>query len=210
MDKIELKRHTRKLLSKKNRHDRLISQYVYFRHPDVYSEANECYDSLDVKYPGKRDLCKTLEFLQLTTGVNSYSQLYHSNRQKNKPKNKKAETTTTKKQHTDRMVLEIPLINSNTLTDETLSLNMPVYNELMDEIRNDPDLHAILNDFTIPGDETTDMSGPQHAGESFLGLPDKDYEGLVQELCDDPDLAMIFNDIEQTPLEKELSNLGYY
>ena len=225
MDRVERKKHTRRQLSKKIRHDRLISQYVHFKYPEVYAEANNYYNQLEAKHPNKRDLCKTLEFIQLTTGAGTYSEFYHHKRQKNK----KGETT--KKQHTfpDKMVLEIPLIDSNTVTNETLSLNIPEYEELMQEIRNDPDLYAIVNNFTTPGDEITDMSGAQnlevqHTGESFLGVPNKVYEELIHELNQDPELAKIFEDIEyneqtledidieyseQTPLEKELLELGW-
>ena len=113
------------------------------------------------------------------------------------------------------MLLEIPLFNSNT----DLSLNMSCHEELMKEIRDDPDLYSIFNNFTTSGEEIReeiiDMSGEeireeiidmsgvqnpevtdQHTGESFPDIPEQVYEDLVRELTQDPQLKAIFDDIE--------------
>ena len=229
MENRERKKYTRKQQTIKIRHDRLVSRYIQFKYPEAYAEAEAYYTHLETKYPNKRDLCKTLDFIRLTTGAATYTEYYHRKRQGNKPKNK---GETAKKQHTimDNMVLEIPLIDSD-MAKEELSLNIPQYEELMQEIRDDPDLYCIFNNFTTPGDEILDMSGAenlevtvQHTRESFPGVPDQTYEDLVREITEDPELKSIFDDIEitedpelkdifddieQTPLEMELSELGW-
>ena len=242
MERTERKKVTRRNLSKKIRHDRFISGYVEVKYPQAYREADNHYNQLNTKYPNKRDLCKTIEYIQLTTGIKTYSEYYHHNRPGYKRKNQEVEETNKKQVQdsiVDNMVLEIPLMNTsekipsintsesmaNIQLEEAneLSLDILQYEEIIQELRNDPDLYNICNDLSTYGDDIVDMSGVEklevtveHTGESFLNIPDKVYEDIIQELTNDPDLSMIFDDIdvdieyqEQTPLEKELVDLGY-
>ena len=163
------KRITRKSLSIKTRRDRFISGYVKQKYPEAYMEAEEFYSKIDRIYPNKRDLCKTIEFLRITTGIKNINEYYHRNRL---PKVRR-------KNHTvDNMVLEIPLLSHNTLTsNRTEEVNVHVnesplvlpdglYEDLVPEIRKDPDLHAIFNDMNISQDENTpeveNIPGEEH------------------------------------------------
>ena len=46
----------------KTRQALLINEYVYIKHPEIYREAAECYNSLNTKYPTKKDLRRCKEF----------------------------------------------------------------------------------------------------------------------------------------------------
>ena len=228
MERKEQKRVTRKQRSINNRHDKLISQYVRFKYPEVYADAEACYTRLNARYPDKRDLSKTIEYVQLTTGAITYSQYYNHRKQEKKSRNKgetagetEEKTTTGQDVVTDNMVLQIPLLHSDTVANN-LSLNIPQHEEVMVEIMNDSVLHAVFNNFTTPDGETLDTSGSEsmevtshHAGESFLGVPEQAVQDLPREHVKDPELGKIFHDMEteledlvsdyanQTPLEGE-------
>ena len=59
--KLERKRdqrHRREITAKL---DRTVSDYVRYKYPSVYAEAEEYYSQLNSKYPTKKDLIKTVE-----------------------------------------------------------------------------------------------------------------------------------------------------
>ena len=59
--KLERKRdqrHRREITAKL---DRTVSDYVRYKYPSVYAEAEEYYTQLNSKYPTKKDLIKTVE-----------------------------------------------------------------------------------------------------------------------------------------------------
>ena len=178
--KRERKRITRKELSKTNRHDRLLANYVKFKYPDVYEDAEACYQQLNAKYPDKRDLSKTLEYVQLTTGATSYTQYYNYRKLEKKTQEKSktaSKTTTTTGKHvntdnTDSMVLQIPLLSPETVASN-VSLDIPEYNEVMTEIMQDPNLRAIFNNLTTtPDGETSDTSAPTDGETSDTSAPE--------------------------------------
>ena len=220
MNRKERKNFTRRRLSRSNRHDKLISQYISFKHPEIYKDAEEIYKRLNDKYPNKRDLSKTIDFVQLTTSAMTYSQYYYYRKlEKKKQNNGETATKTTNNLH--NMVLQIPLLSSETVADN-MSLDIAQNEEVMTEIAADPDLQAVFNNFTTPGGETLDnfssegsMSGSENntsESESIketvqhfpLAVNEQDIQDLVDELVNDPELNHVFNPI-QTPLEKELS-----
>ena len=161
MERIERKKLTRRKLCLKARQDRFVSGYVKHKHPQVYSQANEWYKQLDEMYPDKRDLCKTLEFLRMTTGVKTYTEYYHLNRPNRKRKNETVEKSSKKQAQeknsiSDNMMLKIPLMKmsesilqrASTINDDEsfLSITDQEYEAVIEELRNDPDLYAIYND----------------------------------------------------------------
>ena len=46
----------------KTRQALLINDYIYIKHPEIYRKAAECYNSLNAKYPTKKDLRRCKEF----------------------------------------------------------------------------------------------------------------------------------------------------
>ena len=133
------------------------------------------------------------------------------------------------------MVLKIPLFepkDKNTLAsfpeqqevsvhEAPLPIPDPVYQNLLQELSNDPDLYAIFNDMNTSGDDIIDLPDEQHVTieqpdeQPDESIPDTPFEDIVHELCEDPQLRDILDDMdigeynEQTPLERELANLGY-
>ena len=242
MDRSDRKRFTRKNLSLKIKKDRFISGYIEAKCPQVYNEAMKYYEQLDSAYPQKRDLTKTVEFLYLTTGVSSFSEYYHKKRLEKGKKQPEKEPSIV-----DNMVLKIPLFDpkdKNTLGsfpeqqevsvhEAPLPIPDAVYENLLQELRNDPDLYAIFNDMNTSGDDIIDLSGEQQVCVTFEqpdeqhvtieqpdeqpdeSIPDTLCEDIVHELCEDPQLRDILDDMdigeynEQTPLERELSGLNY-
>ena len=211
------KKFTRKNLSLRNKRDRFISGYIEAKFPQAYDQANKCYDKMDAKYPTKRDLTKTLEFVHITTGCTSLSQYFHKKRAEKSRENHQ------EKEHgiSDSMVLEIPLFNvedskklgSSSQQQETsehevaMTISDEVYENLLQELRKDPDLYSIFNDMNMPGDDSAGSSVEQQQ-QHDEGNPDSLCEDIFNELNQDPDLqAILYN--EQTPLERELSHLNY-
>ena len=184
MDRSERKRLTRKNLSLKARLDRFISGYIEVKHPQTYNEAKEYYEKLDSVYPNKRDLCKTVEFLYATTGVTSFTEYY---RQKRLDKGKKQ---TEKKSIVDNMVLRIPLFDATdknivgnipdqqkvNVHEESLTIPDDVYENLVQELRKDPDLYNIFNDMNTSGDDIIDLSGEQQV-QLTIEQPDENIPG---------------------------------
>ena len=207
MDISERKRFTRKNLSLRIRKDRFISTYIEAKHPQEYNEAKRHYDQLHSAYPKKRDLTKTCEFLYLTTGISSFSEYYNKKRLEKGKKQPEKEPRIE-----DRMVLKIPLFDpkdKNThgsfpdqqevsVHEAPLPIPDAAYQNLLQELRNDPDLYAIFNDMNTSGDDIIDLSNEQHV--TIEQLDEQPDESIPDTLCED---------IEQTPLEKELVNLGY-
>ena len=203
MGSKERKNTTRRLLTLTSKHDRFISTYLKAKHPDVYSEADELYTELNKLYPDKRDLRKTIEFLHITSGIKNINEYYYRNRVSKK----------TEKNHiTDNMLLEIPLLNQNTLTNNQNESPMVIPQEI--NVHTDESPTVIPQEINVHTDESpmvipqeinvhTDESPtviPQeinvHTDESPMVIPDKIYEDLLRELRKDPDLHAIFNDFD--------------
>ena len=186
MENKQRKNTARRILSIKSKHDRFISGYVKAKHPEAYMEAEEFYMQLNKTYPDKRDLCKTIEFLRITAGVKNINEYYYRNKVfKRKEKN-----------HTvDNMVLEIPLLNHNTLTNnQTEEVNVhanesplvipdSLYEDLVQELRNDPDLYAIFNDMN-----NVDLS--------------QEHQAIVETIPEVENIP-IFNDMNNVDLSQE-------
>ena len=242
MDRSERKRFTRKNLTLKNKKDRFISTYVETKYPQIYEEAKKCYDQIDVVYPNKRDLTKTVEYLYISAGVTSLNQYYHKRREekvKNMLEKEHGIDDNMVREHgindnmvkehriNDNMVLKIPLFDakdsnkpgtSSHQQQEPLPIPDDLYQTLLQELRNDPELYSIFNDMDMSGGDSIDLSEEQLSVTSEQpdeSIPDTLCEDIVHELCEDPQLRDILDDMdigeynEQTPLERELSGLNY-
>ena len=90
--------------------------------------------------------------------------------------------------------------------DETPQLVIPehVYEDLLQELRNDPDLYKIFNDMDIPDNENQQTDTTVDNDEM-----DNESQQTDTTLSNDDmwDVFNIFN--EQTPLERELLRLGF-
>ena len=230
MERRIRKNETRKMLSKTNRQARLMMQYVQVKYPDAYNDAEACYETLNAKYPNKRDLTKTIEFVQLNTGATTYAQYYSYRKQQKREQEKKqaqaTETTTTARN--DMFDLRIPLLSPE-IVENNRSLNIPEYPEVMTEIVADPDLRTVFNQLTTPDGETMDTcssenntAGPENLNDLVEQLSSENLNDLVDQLIKDPLLDEVFNNniydenlndlVDQacnnmlTPLEMDLLN----
>ena len=197
-------------MSLKNRKDRFISAYIEAKFPEAYNEAIKTYEKVDAVYTNKRDLTKTVEFVYLTTGVTSLTQYYQKKKAERVKKQLEKEAPIK-----DNMILEIPLFGTKDCIQQqqqqqqetneaALIIPDEVYQNLLEELRKDPDLYSILNDMDMPCDDSIDSAGEQ-PGESNL---DAQCVDIFSELNQDPVLQAILSD-QQTPLERELSLLNY-
>ena len=203
MNRTAQKRAARHIRSVSARHDRLVTAYLKKKHPKVYEEADQYYETLNLKYPSKRDLTKTAEFLQFSTGHSTFIEYYRT-----RVKNQK-----TKNAHTveDNMALQIPLMDSEDVgttklfekADEALAIPDDVYNNIVSELVKDPQLYSIFEKTAHQAevsqghqvDETTQQPKVSHQQQ---------FEEAIEELEDL--LPQLF---DQTPLEEELSRLTY-
>ena len=235
MNRVEQKKISRRILSEKNRKNRFISGYIQVKHSNIYDEAKAYYNQLKLKYPEKKDLTKTVEYLTETTAFQSYPQMYYARKLQNQKQNKKINVV--KKQNkkinfTDSMELKIPLIN-NMVENQTqqqevpLINNMPenqtqqqeayilddkVYEELLQDLKNDPDLYSIFNDmdvYDLSHEPQLEITVLDHQEQQVTSSTDT-LEEIVHELSKDPYMYDTINNIDdQTPLERELIAMGY-
>ena len=166
MDRITQKRVARHTRSINARHDRFISAYIKRKKPEVYAEVKPLYDELDKKYPTKRDLTKTDEFLCQTTGYTSFYQMYRSkyeSSQKPEPNNKKIKDISLKIPLMEKGDVDIAIMAEK--VDESLRIPEDVYNNLLTEITNDPVMNSIFNSVNIEQEQQQQEQQQQEMGE---------------------------------------------
>ena len=199
---------------------------------NIYAEVQQLYEEIKQKNPGRKDLTKTVEFMQTVEPHKMIPSYYYIKRMeqaepcRNSPP-KRTNSTPKKKNSTPRMVLNIPLmvttkisttammnteIPSTTTTrdlemaasppildqeDPTPQLEIPdhICEDLIQELRQDPELYRIFNDFNTSDHDDIDI-------QENVEIQYNDDEG-------NDDMWDSFTLQEQTPLELELSQLGY-
>ena len=191
MDRKDKKKASQKALVIKNKKARFITEYVKRKNPQLYLEGETFYNRLQQEYPQKRDHTKTHEFLTKTTKYKDYHDFY--SRKKLKQYAQKATTTTTTKTtttttiHNEEMQLCVELLPPEVAKANTGPLLPPVpedvYQDLLDQIRRDPQLRDILDSMPSP----------------------PDVWEQAEELVNDPELEGILDQCQETPLERELS-----
>ena len=220
VEKQKMKVEARKKHQHNLRRAMAVSDYLLLTATDQHRQATEFVDKLEEKYPGKRDVRKTVEFREWqrkqllllnkqtslatdkTSATNCETALqipvHTAIRVKETEIPTPEDSTTCQKE----MVLRIPLMHAKAKEtppvpvmpgeeDQLISIfdEIPthVMNEMMAEIRADPELNAIMNDFDIH-DEVLD-------------------EGTVPGNMDiDLDLDIEIGD----PLEDELNSILYF
>ena len=171
-------------------------KYIKAKYPDIHDEACEFFNSVNQKYPGKRDLTKTHEFNQF----------------KDQPGLMKNTTMLEPR-------LEIPLIPNNpvpipmntTTQEEEISPFVGIESEeierIIEELRQDPDLASTFDNielkdvsaYTTIGTTTVEEIPPLNHTES------QEIDKIVREICEDPLLSSTFNDME---LQLDFQALG--
>ena len=240
VEKQKMKVESRKRHQHDLRRAMAVSDYLLLTATDLHRQATAFVDKLEEKYPGKRDVRKTVEFrnwqrkqlllfnkqsslaTDQTPAMNCEKetalqipqdtticvketalQIPKDNINREKLRTPQDSTNCQKE-----MVLRIPLIHTGTKAKETPSVpDMPgetqedqltsifdeipndVMNELIAEIRADPDLSAVMNDFGLNEEVLDEGTVP---------------ENIYQEM----DIGL---DIEiDDPLEDEINSLLYF
>ena len=195
MSKVEARRVRRSKESAKVREERVITEYVKIKHPEIYAKATTFYDKLNELHPKKPDLRKAKEFYPLLTGI---------------PLN-----TASKKRYTEKV---FPNINKTDPQLETPLLAVRLEIPLLPPQPTTPAESPPAVPATSPPPESppavpappTATSPPEPTTENMVCLPHVDDETLNQIIVDlqnDPFLNDFFDDLELneiSPLEEEL------
>ena len=155
-EKQKIKNESRKRHQHGLRRAMAVSDYLLLTATDQHRQATEFVEKLEEKYPGKRDVRKTVEFRKWQR-----EQLMNNKQPSATQSPQDQDNTINKKE----MVLRIPLMNADTEAKQIPSVSLPgetqedgltsifdeipadVLDEMMAEIRADPALSAIINDF---------------------------------------------------------------
>ena len=162
------------------RKDKLITEYIHIKYPEIYNEANAFYQTLNNKFPDKKDLRKTDLFIFLKADI------------KNPPTQKEIETaqqtqkeieTAQQTQHKDNMVLKIPLMSNNPapcIIEETSDLQQNQAVDafeptLFDQVPEDL-LQKIIDELMLEPALKNIITEPQQESEFMLNELDIDID----------------------------------
>ena len=190
---MQRKNFWRREESARVRESRIITGYVKYKHPEVFSEAKEFYDELNELYPNKKDLRRTNEFEWLKTGTGTKQRKFYERKRKDQKK---------KKDVTDNMMLRIPLLNQQETATRTA--------EIVQETAAETGTAEMPQETTAgPGTEETEIPVVIEPQEVMLpSISDEIIEDIMNGLREDPDIQNIFDDLDiefdDCPLESEL------
>ena len=213
MVSMERKNIWRREESERVREGRIITGYVKYKYPEVFSEARDFYEELNHLYPGKKDLRRTNEFEWLKTGTGTKQRKFYQRRKKDQKK---------KKQTTDNMVLRIPLLGQA----ETSAGTAEVTRETAEAEVTRETAEAEVTRETAEAEVTRETAEAEVTRETaeitqeteipiviepqevtLPPIPDEILEDIMNGLREDPDIRDIFDEFdfeEISPLESEL------
>ena len=183
------------------RKDQLMIAYIKVKHPLLYKEATEYYDSINVIYKDKKNLRKTPRFREVESTTS------------NRP------TKDHEVMYNDNMVLKIPLITQDEMSDETTNKEAAdsifPHDETPDETTNKEAADSIF-----PHDETPDEMANKETVDSIFPhidvatlvqeLPNELLEQIISELRADPDLSTLMDGIEDSVEHEERVEAVFY
>ena len=199
------------------RQDTLMIQYIRVKHSAIYAEAVDFYDSINRKYPHKKDLRKTYEFKDfIANGKEKPIE------QVSDPPSPKALRLRFGERHIIKdnhvMELRIPLMSTKPVTTKIQedTVTPPVTTEIQEdtvttEIQEDTVTTEIIQEGTV---NTVNTEQPWLVDEiiedtmhpSLLDELDPDLiQQIIDELNAEPDLNNIMTDIE---MEIQFEELG--
>ena len=232
--------------------NKFIAKYVEGMHGDIYVEAQELYEDVKRKNPGRKDLTKTIEFMNAVTPHRPIPAYYFVKQRKRSQKTRET-TRSTSTTTMPRMVLNIPLMPLvSTSSDVGEQPPSPPHISTSSDVEEQPPSPHISTSSDVgeqppspPHISTSSDVGeqppsPPHISTSSdvgeqtpqLEIPSGVYTQLLEDLRKDPDLWQILNDFNtdigeigydhddtrndmwdsfenQTPLERELELQGY-
>ena len=145
------------------RQERLMISYVKAKYPVIYKEANEYYSILNSMYPTTNDLRKTLRFKEFLSNTKASDgmvlqiPLMSYNETPNKEaENHEVETPNQEVENHETAYVNdmFPDIDMNTLVQE---LPPQMMEDLIKDLRADPDLARIMDDVEIQMEEVDDL-----------------------------------------------------
>ena len=148
----------RRKLKKEGKKAIVCMKYIGIRYPEIHTEASKLYDSVYVLYPGKRDLLETPEFKLATEGDDQKISMLQPILEI--PLMSKTLATTTTPEETTRtdQTQEVPFAFD--ATNEEIEA-------MITELRQDPDLVSIFNDFQFP-EITVETQLPETSAETTV------------------------------------------
>ena len=180
-----------------NNRNKFIVKYIEGLHGDVYVEAQERYEEIKQKNPGRNDLTKTVDFMNIAMPYKQVP-LYYYTRQKKQKKQKSHRRSTS----TTTMVLNIPLIPNTEIPPAITP--QPTDDDTETNVQEDQGIPSAITPQPSDDDtETNVQEGQEIPSATTLPIPDRVYEGLLQEIMQDPDLYQIFNDFNPNPLDND-------
>ena len=192
MDKIQKRRLRDANRTVENNRNKFIVKYIEGIHGDVYVEAQECYEETKRKNPGRKDLTKTVDFMNVVMPYKEIPLYYYTRQKKQKSRQRSTSTTT--------MVLNIPLIPNTEIPSTTTP--QPGDDHTETSVQEDQEIPSTTT--PQPGDDHTETSVQEDQeipSTTTLPIPDHVYQGLLNEIMQDPDLYQIFNDFNPNPLD---------
>ena len=223
-DRNTQKNYWRRLEINRVKERRVICGYVELKYPEIYKEAFEFYEFLNVKHPGKKDLRKTNEFEMLKSGVPKQTMKKYYTRKEKGPN-----IEVSNKKDMD-MELIIPLMklpvstqeigSSSDVSTQQIEFSSEIPTQEI-EVSSEIPTQEIEVSSEIPTQEievSSDVSTQENESssevstqeiESLGHIRDEMIEEIMTNLREDPDLHALFDDIdidieEQSPLETEL------
>ena len=169
-----------------------VSAYVHTKYCDIYSEANDFYDALDKRYPGKRDLTKTAEYMAWkkntsTTVKNQEPSTKRVKTQEPSTKRAKSQEPSTKRAKTQEPSTKRAKTQEPSTDMNNFELRIPLLGHKA---------------------RTLDEGTTDHICPSILDeISPELFTQLVHELQADPVLDKIFHDVQQEDLELEYPEL---
>ena len=194
MDKNQKRRLRDAKRTVENNRNKFIVRYIEGLHGDVYVEAQERYEEIKRKNPGRNDLTKTVDFMSMAMPYKQVPLYYYTRRNKQKSHRRSTSTTT--------MVLNIPLIPNTDIPSAIIP--QPGDDDTETSVQEDQEIPSAI--IPQPGDDDTETSVQEDQeipSTTTLPIPDRVYEGLLQEIMQDPDLYRIFNDFNPNPLDND-------
>ena len=196
MEKVNRKNYWRRLEAANVRKQRVITGYVEAKYTEIYKECEEFYEMLNQKYPKRKDLRRTNEYLWMSQGISGKTVKKYYTRKPKGPPNKEVPSKS-------NMQLIIPLMKPPIETTEIVIESTPD-----NVIESRPD-----NVIESTPDNVIE-STPDNVIES---IPDSVFEEIMEGLRADPDLRSVFDDFDEfdidiniedpTQLERELMHV---
>ena len=197
--KLEIRRERDRKRKECIRQDQLMIGYIKVKHPLIYEQAREYYNTMNSMYSNKKDLRKTASFKDFE--VSTF----------NRP------TKSNEPAYNDNMVLEIPLINPETKEpEETVNqeaeerMNSETVNQEAEERMNSEAVDSIFLDIPAVATEETvnreavDTIFPNITEATLIQeLPADLIQQIINDLRADPELASLMNDIEEEVMNEE-------